>query len=177
LPSKPTDAAAARVLASRIGGRCRLVREHRGMTQAQVAEKIGLATEAYARIERGLSLPSMTTLVRIASMHRVPVGDLLQAAPGESPLLGAFHAEHADAPRFQIVRRNPEPTDEEPDAEDAIHDTRDSRLRLRPMTLPRKAGAPSDVELRAEMGSLLEGLRRSDLELLLAFARRLAEGD
>lgn len=177
MPSKPSDAAAARVLSSRIGGRCRLVREHRGMTQAQVAEKIGLATEAYARIERGLSLPSMTTLVRIASMHRVPVGDLLQAAPGESPLLGAFHAEHADAPRFQIVRRNPEPTDEEPDAEDAIHDTRDSRFRLRPMTLPRKAGAPSEEALRAEISALLERMQRADLLLLRELSRRLADAE
>ena len=64
-------------LARRIGKNARAARKAAGMTQADVAEEVGLATEVYGRIERGGMLPSVPTLVRVAKVLRVTANDLV----------------------------------------------------------------------------------------------------
>jgi transcriptional regulator with XRE-family HTH domain len=47
------------------------------MTQAEVASAVGLASEVYGRIERGLAMPSVPTLINIANVLRVSPDALL----------------------------------------------------------------------------------------------------
>ena len=55
-------------LARRIGAQARAERVRQGWTQADVAEKLGLGSEVYGRIERGLMLPSAETLARMCAV-------------------------------------------------------------------------------------------------------------
>ena len=64
-------------LARRIGERSRLARKSLALTQAEVAERVGLATEVYGRLERGAMLPSVTTVVALADALNVTPGRLL----------------------------------------------------------------------------------------------------
>ena len=47
-----------------------------GMTQAQLAEFVGITVQHYQRIEYGKSLPSVTLALRIAAALGVSVEDL-----------------------------------------------------------------------------------------------------
>ncbi len=52
-------------LAKSLGDAAREARQKAGLTQADVAERIGVATEVYGRLERGILMPSVPTLRRI----------------------------------------------------------------------------------------------------------------
>jgi len=54
-----------RRLPATIGQGARLARARAGLTQAEVAEAIGTAVDIYGRIERGVMLPSVPTLMRM----------------------------------------------------------------------------------------------------------------
>lgn len=60
-----------------IGLAARAARSTLHMTQAQVATAIGVVPEVYGRIERGLLMPSVLTLVAIARTLRVSPDELL----------------------------------------------------------------------------------------------------
>jgi transcriptional regulator with XRE-family HTH domain len=47
------------------------------LTQAQVADVLGMAPEVYGRIERGEFMPSVVTLVNVAAVLRVTPDQLL----------------------------------------------------------------------------------------------------
>jgi transcriptional regulator with XRE-family HTH domain len=51
------------------------------LTQAQVAERLGLDTETVSRFERGKHLPSLITLERLARVLVTTVGELLAEEP------------------------------------------------------------------------------------------------
>lgn len=55
-----------RDLAKRIGQNTRAARQAQGLTQADAAERVGVSSEFYGRLERGTSMPSVPTLVRLA---------------------------------------------------------------------------------------------------------------
>jgi transcriptional regulator with XRE-family HTH domain len=60
-------------LAVTLGEAARLARREAGLTQQDVAESIGIVPEVYGRIERGVSLPSLSTLFRLCvTLHRGP---------------------------------------------------------------------------------------------------------
>lgn len=60
-----------------VGSLVRAFRHQAGMTQEQLAEKIGMSTNFIGNIERGVSTPSATTLFRIALALNVTMQDLL----------------------------------------------------------------------------------------------------
>lgn len=59
--------------ASAVSGR----RREMGLTQAQLAEALGVDTETLSRFERGKHLPSLKTLEKLASLLVVPMAALL----------------------------------------------------------------------------------------------------
>lgn len=67
----------AESVAHAFGSRLRRAREAQGWTQAELAERIGLATEAYGRLERGRSLPRADTLVHLAQALHISTDYLL----------------------------------------------------------------------------------------------------
>lgn len=66
MPSRPKDREKAEQIKRMIGSRLREARTRRGWTQELAAERLDLAVESYARIERGTSFPSFPTLLAIA---------------------------------------------------------------------------------------------------------------
>ena len=64
-------------LAKSIGAAARQARKELELTQEDAAERVGVSVEFYARIERGNSLPSVPTLVRIAAALGVSADVLL----------------------------------------------------------------------------------------------------
>jgi transcriptional regulator with XRE-family HTH domain len=60
-------------LAAEIGKVIREQRKAAGMTQAALAEMIGLESETVSRMENGVRLPSIEKLVEIAESFDVPV--------------------------------------------------------------------------------------------------------
>ena len=67
-------------LAAVFGANLRVARERLGRTQAEVARELGMATEAYGRLERGHALPRATTLVALARLLETSTDELLGVA-------------------------------------------------------------------------------------------------
>lgn len=67
-------------LASTIGAAARAARMRLELTQADVAERIEVATEVYGRLERGGMLPSVQTLLRLCQELNVSADELLGLA-------------------------------------------------------------------------------------------------
>jgi len=65
MPRRQEDLNDATRISRRLGVRLRLMRKQLRWTQDELSERIGLTAEAYARIERGHSLPSFPTLLRV----------------------------------------------------------------------------------------------------------------
>ncbi|MEK7880533.1 MAG: helix-turn-helix transcriptional regulator [Deltaproteobacteria bacterium] len=59
-----------------IGKRIAALRKERNLTQAGLAEYIGVTTETISRLERGVSVPSLKTLEGISNVMEVPLKDL-----------------------------------------------------------------------------------------------------
>lgn len=70
-------------LAANVGEIAREARQRAGLTQADVAERVGLATEVYGRLERGRMLPSVPSLRRLCIALRTPSDTLLGLNTGE----------------------------------------------------------------------------------------------
>lgn len=60
-----------------IGKRVRTYRKQAGMTQGKLAEKAGMDTNNVSRIERGISTPTLESLVKICNVLKVTPNDLL----------------------------------------------------------------------------------------------------
>ena len=83
---------------STLGSYIRSLRIENGMTQARLAEKIGVTDKAVSKWERDLSYPDMTLFPRLADILGVTVNDLLNGGidEGEEPsrLLQIFGMSH-----------------------------------------------------------------------------------
>jgi transcriptional regulator with XRE-family HTH domain len=70
-------------LALALGAAARAARLHAGLTQAETAEKVGLAPGVYGRIERGGMMPSVPTLRRLSIVLKIPSDTLLSLSHSE----------------------------------------------------------------------------------------------
>lgn len=70
-----------RQLAKTIGQAARAARKAQKLTQEDAAERVGVSVEFYARIERGISLPSIATFAGIVSALGVSADALLGRQP------------------------------------------------------------------------------------------------
>ncbi|MCP3169984.1 MULTISPECIES: helix-turn-helix domain-containing protein [Myxococcaceae] len=74
-------------LATHLGAIARLAREQMSLTQVQVAERVGMASAVYSRIERGHMIPSVETLKKLCIELMVSPEDMMGLT--ESPDRGA----------------------------------------------------------------------------------------
>ena len=72
-------------LAATLGRAVRAARMRAGLTQGEIAEGIGTATEVYGRLERGKMLPSVPTLFRLCVALQSGPHELLGFSPVASP--------------------------------------------------------------------------------------------
>ncbi|NVJ01641.1 helix-turn-helix transcriptional regulator [Myxococcus sp. AM009] len=98
-------------LASMLGAASRAARVRMGLTQADVADRIGMASEVYGRLERGHMLPSVQNLRRLCMVLNVPPHELLglgegfTAPPPVKEKAAAKHRED-DTPEMRRLMRN-----------------------------------------------------------------------
>lgn len=72
-------------LSKALGDSAREARQRAGLTQADVAERIGVATEVYGRLERGLLMPSVPTLRRLCVALHMAADTLLALSTAHPP--------------------------------------------------------------------------------------------
>ncbi len=72
-----TEAIAAAL--DHVGPRLRKVREQRGITLTDVAERTGISKSTLSRLENGQRRPSLELLLPLAQAYRVPLDDLVGA--------------------------------------------------------------------------------------------------
>ena len=60
-----------------INEKIRLIRETKGLTQEQVAEKIGISASVYGDIERGENDPKLSKLEKIAEAFEMQLSELV----------------------------------------------------------------------------------------------------
>jgi transcriptional regulator with XRE-family HTH domain len=90
-------------LAITIGAAARAARARLELTQADVAERIDVATEVYGRLERGGMLPSVQTLLKLCNELNISADELLGlAAPSSS---SRSHEAPSSPPERAEVRR------------------------------------------------------------------------
>ena len=94
-------------LLSSLGAAVRAARMRTGLTQEDVAERIGMASEVYGRMERGQMLPRVENLRRLCLVLKVPPHELLgldDLGPGRADSRGDARMrgeESADMRRLQ----------------------------------------------------------------------------
>ena len=74
-----------KALAAQIGKAARKARTGLSLSQADVAERVGISTEFYGRLERGVTLPSVPTLVELARTLGIGTDVLLGLSKGARP--------------------------------------------------------------------------------------------
>ncbi|ADO75529.1 helix-turn-helix domain-containing protein [Stigmatella aurantiaca] len=93
-------------LATIIGAAVRAARQRLDLTQADVAERVGIATEVYGRLERGHMLPSVKTLRRLCLVLNCSSDVLLGVTSPEKPVEVAEDPhEYGERPEVRRVLR------------------------------------------------------------------------
>src|SRR6266567_768702 len=95
-------------LAKTMGDALRVARKSKGLTQEDAAERAGISFEFFSRIERGGTLPSVPTLVRLASALDVSADELLGLRAGHLGGTAAAHppsGEGDDGPDLRRLMR------------------------------------------------------------------------
>ncbi|HLL53271.1 MAG TPA: helix-turn-helix transcriptional regulator [Myxococcaceae bacterium] len=100
-----------RKLAAVIGAAARAARMAAGLTQAEVAERLGIATEVYGRLERGAMLPSVETLMRICTSLGVSPNELLGLGRGDEGQGAERPEARRDSPELRRLLRRVESLD------------------------------------------------------------------
>jgi transcriptional regulator with XRE-family HTH domain len=72
-----------------VGARIHMLRTNRGMSQAMLAERIGVTFQQVQKYERGANRVGASRLSQIASVLGVSVGELFEAAEAGSPGLNS----------------------------------------------------------------------------------------
>lgn len=68
-------------MAKDIAIRLKHLRKSMMLTQSQFAELVNLSEDSIGKIERGTSIPTVSTLKQIAEALKIPLSDLLDYAP------------------------------------------------------------------------------------------------
>jgi transcriptional regulator with XRE-family HTH domain len=72
-------------IAKRMGERIGAQRRLAGLSQARLAEKVGVAPETISRLETGAAMPSVESLVSVAGELHIELHDLFRFRPGDGP--------------------------------------------------------------------------------------------
>lgn len=95
-----------------IGSALKEVRKARGFTQAELAEAVGRTTDALSQIERGVSVPTVDTLILLASKLCISLDQLVGSDDGVSQarrnrlaVANALLADLSDAELEIVIRQ------------------------------------------------------------------------
>ena len=65
-----------------LGGRIARLRKEKGMTQLELADRMGVTDKAVSKWERDVSCPDIASMPRLAEVLGAAVDELMQARPG-----------------------------------------------------------------------------------------------
>ena len=86
--SRPAPLSAAYASAARsLGRRLRYLRGQLGVSQQELALKVGIHRTYISRLERGTVMPRLSTLVRLAMYLKIEIGQLISGVDGPRPQL------------------------------------------------------------------------------------------
>ena len=68
-----------------LGSKLRAVRRSRGKTMQQIASEAGLSVGFVSQVERGIAVPSIASLRKLAAALEQPVGNFLEVSSTELP--------------------------------------------------------------------------------------------
>jgi transcriptional regulator with XRE-family HTH domain len=88
-----------------VGPRLRAVREERAATLAQVAEASGISVSTLSRLESGQRRPTLELLLRLASVHEVPVDELIHGPATPDPRVQSKPVRRAGRVMLPLTRR------------------------------------------------------------------------
>jgi transcriptional regulator with XRE-family HTH domain len=93
-----------------VGQKLRQLRKARGRSLKELSDEAGISTSFVSQIERGLSSPSVRTLVRLADVLGVSMGELFngldQELDGEARIVArAFEQQTLDMPTTHVTKR------------------------------------------------------------------------
>ena len=74
-----------------LGGRLRLRRKQLGLTLQQVADQAGFTVGFISQIERGITVPSLVSLVSVCRVLKVDVGSFFKQPRSEAPVTRREH--------------------------------------------------------------------------------------
>lgn len=79
-------------LAKQVGRAVAARRQIAGLTQAEVADRLGVGQEAMSRLERGTVMPTLVRLARLADILAVPITTLLEeSSPSTADVTGEVY--------------------------------------------------------------------------------------
>ncbi|MBL4632888.1 MAG: helix-turn-helix transcriptional regulator [Kofleriaceae bacterium] len=85
-------------LGKRLGLRMRAARQAMAATQAEIAEELGISDKVYGRMERGQTLPSLSTFVGITEVLGVEASQLLANTGSKAAESGmTYGAKHSSS--------------------------------------------------------------------------------
>ena len=85
-----------------VNEKIRLIRETKGLTQEQVAEKLGISPTAYGDFERGDNDPRLSKLQKIAEILEMPLSDLIDLSDKGNLTINFSNQENRKSPKNKI---------------------------------------------------------------------------
>ncbi len=92
-------------LTEHLGGALRTARLEAELTQADVAERVGVATEVYGRMERGLLTPSVPSLRKLCLVLRLDANAVLGLGTRGAAWLKEPASTSEESPRLRRLLR------------------------------------------------------------------------
>lgn len=83
-----------------LGGRIRTLRSAKHFTQEQIADRIGISRQKYARIENGANTITLELLAQIADILEVTVADITKVLDEEPAVAYRAVAENGSAEKI-----------------------------------------------------------------------------
>lgn len=103
---KPTPASPSKSeVQQALGERFRLLRKQADLTQEELAHRLGVSKNAVSELERGLTFPTLDTLLKLAGVLDVQLSDLfdVQGRIPRNPRLQGLVALLADQPPWVLA--------------------------------------------------------------------------
>jgi len=88
-----------------IGGRLRIVRIEKGMSQGDIEKRTGLLRSYLSRVENGHTIPSVGTLRKIAAALDVPMAELVDASEKDARAADSFLGDKRQARFWNLMRK------------------------------------------------------------------------
>ena len=91
----------------KIGVFLRQLRRERGLTQEQLAERLGVSNRSVSRWENGATLPDLGLLVELADFYQVDLGELIRGERCEMPAeeTAGLLADYSSQEKALLTRR------------------------------------------------------------------------